>query len=220
MYQVAAPRVDPERLAQAWGVPGPVRRTPDGWAAGDSTRTLRITEADGLVHVDFSDTSVTGQSTDQAAARAALVSAGVDVSVLDVSTSAGVVHLNQVVAGHPTSLGWQVQMSPSGPRAITGTLGGAITSQGTQALVSPVAAVARLDDPAFASWSATMPDLTGPLLTDVAQGTIPPSVTTVAITSARLGLALDVSSGTPRLVPAYALTSEYGTNLAPALADP
>ncbi|MCL2424496.1 MAG: hypothetical protein FWD11_11505, partial [Micrococcales bacterium] len=220
VYKLGPPRqVDAERLASAWGVTGPVRATADGWTASDAVRTLRVTQADGLVYVQFADTSATGTSTDEAAARRVLTSAGVDVSALDVTTSGGVTYLRQVVSGKPTSLGWQVELGSSAPARITATLGGAAIPQAPQPLVSPTTAVDRLNSSEFWSWSATMADPSG-ILTGTTAERVPARVLTVEITDARLGLALDTSSGTPRLVPAYALTSQYGTVLTPALVTP
>ena len=234
VYQVGPADVDAARLARAWDVPGPVRVDGAGrWVAAGGTRTLRVTPIDGLVRVELTDTAVTATSADVAAARRALQAAGVDLRDFQTTTSGAVVHLRQMVGGQPTTLGWQVEAGADGPRRIVGTIGGAITPLGQYALVSPADAVTRLDSTAFRGWSATMPHGQTTITGATGDGAPPAAapgppvpgdrlpwlVTTVQITSARLGLALDTSSGTALLVPAYALTSVDSTALVPALAD-
>jgi len=154
------------------------------------------------------------------------------VTVSPQGVSWAVVDLQRVVDGMPTSLGWQILVGSAGVFQIDATVG-EVSTWGSYALISPAAAVARLDDATFTGWSATMPGVDGEnLMNDgpVATGSsdemavsgsaVPWPITQVDVVAASLGWALDNGSGTALLVPAYALTDALGhTTAVPALAD-
>jgi hypothetical protein len=183
-------------------------------------------------------------------ARAVLTSLGVDTSGTQVRVDDGNekgtgsaaayvgVAFQQVIDGRLTGMTWNVTLVGDGVQAVNGTLATLVTL-GTYPVISPAAAVDRLNDPrfgagggvAYAMGSATsgagvavpgdVASAPAATASTAAAPTAPPApqpgtaiawpVRRVTLVSAQLGVALTgQSDGTQTLVPAYVLTDASG----------